>query len=256
MLNFIQQKKKSAEFKFDRFKLVRSMSGNWVALRHELTRSMGYPTSPIRVPGFPRDFAIRPNFWDLDVFRLVFIKRELDDHLPLNPSLIIDGGANIGLTTAFYAQRFPRCKVIAVEPSESNIEILKMNCAAFPNIEVLKGGLWSSSGTLNIVNPGDTSIRFKCGPADPGDKDSFQAFTVQEIIKSSGFERCDLLKLDIEGAEMNLFEVSRNWISSVDAVLVEIHGPQAQAAVAKACPQVEYEVIDCGEKKLIRQRQS
>ena len=256
MLNFIKYKKKSAEIKLERFNEVRGVCGTWGALQYELSRSLGNPTNPVRVPGFPRDFALRPNVYDNEVFRLIFIHKELDDQLPSNPSLIIDGGANIGLSTAFYAHRFPRCKVIAVEPSEANLQVLRINTAAFSNVQVLKGGLWSSSGTLRIVNPEGTSLGYRCGPAEPGDKDSFRAYTVQEVIESSGSERCDLLKLDIEGAETNLFETSKEWISRVQAVLVEIHGPKAQAAVTHACPEAEFEVATCGEKKLIRHRKS
>jgi FkbM family methyltransferase len=47
--------------------------------------------------------------------------------------LIIDCGANIGLSTIWHARQFPEARIIAVEPGQSNLEIAAKNLAAYPN---------------------------------------------------------------------------------------------------------------------------
>ena len=53
---------------------------------------------------------------------------------------------------------------------------------------------------------------------------SFRAYTVDEILDESGFDRIDILKIDIEGAEKEVFEgdVGR-WISRVNLLVLELH---------------------------------
>jgi hypothetical protein len=81
-----------------------------------------------------------------------------------------------------------------------------------------------------------------------------RAYTVSEIIGLSGIQRCDLLKLDIEGAEKQLFEKGEDWLALVNAILVEVHGEQAHAAIQAACPLDSWHYRDCGEKLLLCRR--
>ena len=51
-----------------------------------------------------------------------------------------------------------------------------------------------------------------------------EAVTMQEVIEASGFPRIDLLKIDIEGAEVELFKGDTEWLSRVGAIAIEFHG--------------------------------
>ncbi len=242
-------------FKARRLRQWSRVLGAWEAARFEAAWTLRPPRVRVRVPGFPAPFVMRRAGSDLSVFETVFIDRELDLPLPCEPRLIIDGGANIGLSTAFFAGRYPGATVLAVEPDAANVELLQVNCAAFPNVRVLRGGLWSSSGHLRIVNPADPPWSFRCEPAEPGEPGSLRAYTLEEALALSGHERCDLLKLDIEGAERRLFEnPARSWIHRIDAVLVEVHGEGTMSVIENACPADEYDFSSRGEKVLIRPR--
>jgi hypothetical protein len=122
----------------------------------------------------------------------------------------------------------------------------------FDNVTLVEGGLWSHSGLLRIENPEDDSWSFRCVPADGPGEGVFSAFTVGEIIDRSGADRCDLLKLDIEGAEANVFAPGAlDWLDRVDAILVEVHGDEALANVTAACPETLFDCSRTGEKLLL-----
>jgi hypothetical protein len=78
----------------------------------------------------------RPNTSDKDAFEQIFIEREyscLDDLS--NVDLVIDCGANVGYSAAYFLTRFPNCKVICVEPDFSNFKLLEKNLAPFASMQ-------------------------------------------------------------------------------------------------------------------------
>ena len=242
-------------YKIRRMRRWAQIVGLWQALRFEIVWSLTFAHVYVRVPGYRQPFLIRRHTSDYSVFETVFVEKEFEQHLPSNPRLIIDGGANIGLSTAFYAQRFPEALIVAVEPSSENLSLLAINCDAYQNVQVLAGGIWNRSEFLRISNPNAAAWSFRCEPAAEGTEGAFRAYTVQEIINLAQLERCDLLKLDIEGAEEQLFsEFADQWLARVDAILVEIHGAKCRSAVEAACPIEKFERTPCGEKFLIRRR--
>jgi FkbM family methyltransferase len=225
------------------------------AVRFELDWLLGTREINARVKGYPEPFVLRRGDSDEWVFDTVFVQHELEVLLPRSPALIIDGGANIGLSTAYYARRYPDAQIIAIEPDAANCAALLRNCAAFTNVRLLQGGLWPESGWLRLVNSEAASWSFKCEPSSEGAPGAFRAFSMRDVLDLSGASRCDLLKLDIEGGEAELF--SRNvsdWLHRVDAILVEIHGEKAAQAVRSACCETEFASREAGEKLLLQRR--
>ena len=231
------------------------MIGFYEALRFELAWSLRPNTVNVKVPSFPSRFALRRFSSDISVFSQVFIGAELAIYTPPSPRLIIDGGANIGLVSAYYAVKYPDAEVIAVEPSADNYDALRHNCARLPNVRVIRGGLWHSSGFLRITNLDGPTWGYRCEAVEEGTNDSFRAYTIDEVIDLSEHGCCDLLKLDIEGAEEAMFaEDANRWISRVDAILVEVYSEAGMEAIAAGCPDDAFEQKKCGEKLLLRQR--
>jgi len=242
-------------YKLKRLNRWSSIFGLLEAIRFEAAWSCKLQRVKIRVPGYRNPFLLRRGTSDLSVFETVFVKREFEWYVPTEPRFIIDGGANVGFSTAFFANRFPGARVIAVEPSNENVSMLRTNCQGLENITVVEGGLWPVSGFLRIANPNDPAWSFRCEMTQENAEDAFPAYSVGDIIDRSGFQRCDLLKLDIEGAEEQLFSESHDWLARVDAILVEVHGDKALAAVKDACPVSQWEYKECGEKLLILPRE-
>jgi FkbM family methyltransferase len=241
-------------YKLRRIILLSRLMGFSNAIKFELAWSLKQPQVQVKLPQYPTPFEIRRNESDYSVFSTIFLDRELDEFLPPSPQLIIDGGANVGYSTAYYANRYPQAKIIAIEPSSENCRRIRQHCAAFENVTSIEGGLWNESGFLHIANPEDPAWAYRCELVDRPAADTFPAFTMAQVIASSGKARCDLLKLDIEGAEEQLF-TSGDWVDRVDAVLVEVHSDAALAAIkAKSAG---FNSSYCGEKLLlVRQERS
>jgi len=197
--------------------------GPWTGLHafYALHRDADVPV-PVRVgTGAPPLWA-RPRSSDVETFEQVFIDREYDTPLPFSPELILDGGANVGCASVYFARRYPRARIIAVEPDPSNAALLRRNVASYP-VEVIQAGIWSRQTHLRIENPGDDFWAFRVIESEPG-PDTLPAVTIAELLERSGADRIDVLKLDIEGAEREvLTDGYRDWIEHVRVLVVELH---------------------------------
>ena len=55
--------------------------------------------------------------------------------LPSKPDVIVDLGANIGLSLALFSERYPEARIYGFEPAPDHFEILQLNIAARPNVK-------------------------------------------------------------------------------------------------------------------------
>jgi FkbM family methyltransferase len=240
---------KSLMFKLDRMAELTRLVGLIKALEFEVMWSTRRPEIEISLTGFSGSFIIRRFSSDINVFSSVFIDRELETYLPEDPRFIIDGGANVGYTTAFYAQRFPNTTIIAVEPSKSNLTQLRRNCSGYNNVVFLEGALWPVFTPVGIVNPEAESWSYQVEAGD--DSSSVQGYPIEDIMRIYSIKEIDLLKLDIEGAERFLFESEfGRWLPCVKAIVVEIHNEEARAAIEGACNSEDFHKTKSGEKLL------
>lgn len=179
-------------------------------------------TTKITLPGFKVPVLVRLGTSDIGAFNKIFLRKEYDIPLQLNPRLIIDGGANVGYASVFFANKYPRARIIAVEPEESNYRLLKENTSAYPNITPVKGALWYKETTLNIKSlPVDSKWDFKVEGADSKGGGQVKSFVLDKL---SNHEQIDILKLDIEGAEKEVFSQNYEiWLDKVKVIIVELH---------------------------------
>ena len=100
---------------------------------------------------------IRINTTDWEFFAEVFIGKDYDlGFLNLHPGTIIDGGANVGYASVFFAITYPQARIFAVEPEESNFEMLLKNVRYYRNIIPIHAALWHREEELQIL---DTSAK-------------------------------------------------------------------------------------------------
>lgn len=144
---------------------------------------------------------------------------------------VIDLGANIGLASLYLAHHSPKCRILSVEPNPKNYELLVRNLSTLSisgRCRTLRAAAW---GTHRHLSP---------DPEVPADRfDSFtlresllgathdsgvEGLTMRQILEYAGFDRVDLLKVDIEGAEAQLFSGNDlEWLSRVGAIAIEFH---------------------------------
>jgi FkbM family methyltransferase len=180
-------------------------------------------------PDIKYPFCLRLPSSDIKVFKQVFVDHEYNFDVRRNPKVIVDAGANIGLASIYFSNRFPESKIIAIEPEESNFEILKMNAEPYSNIISVRGALWDENKEINLVDPGFGKWGFMTQEEDIIERSLgeichiVQGMTVDTIMKDQGIENIDILKLDIEGAEREVFSDSSSWIGKVDSLIIELH---------------------------------
>jgi FkbM family methyltransferase len=169
--------------------------------------------------------ALRPGAGDIFVLFEVLMDQCYDIlHTVLVPdevNVIVDCGANIGITSLFLASRYPNARIYSIEPNPENFELLKRNTAGEPNIVAIHGA---------IVGVPRTSVRLTTHKAawenfitEDDEGLEVPAVTIEQICTDYRLSRVDLLKVDIEGAEKEMFENS-SFLRRVGFVIVELHG--------------------------------
>ena len=92
-------------------------AGLFLAARSRLSgRKMEVATG---VPGVLHPVRLRVRTTDIGMCHEILIKRSYRNDLPAAPEVIIDAGANIGLTSIFFANEYPNARIIAIEPEAS-----------------------------------------------------------------------------------------------------------------------------------------
>jgi FkbM family methyltransferase len=109
------------------------------------------------------------------------------------------------------------------------LNFLKINIGPYDNITPIRGALWYENKRINLVDPGLGKWGFMTQAQDSAEKrfgetlHEVQGMTVDTIMKEQGIEHIDILKIDIEGAEREVFRDPSSWVSKVDALIVELH---------------------------------
>lgn len=165
--------------------------------------------------------SIRASQSDRFVFRQIFGDEELNIPLKVKPTSIIDAGANIGLASIYFALKFPEAKIIAVEPEQANFNLLVENASAFQTIKPVFGAVWPRKELLAIAGTHGGECAYFVDNKSSGP--SVQSWTVPELLDQLPGGRADLVKIDIEGAELDLFSGDTAWLRQVRTLMVETH---------------------------------
>jgi FkbM family methyltransferase len=181
----------------------------------------------VRVPGYEQPLHLRLRSSDITVFQSIFLEHEYDIVLSKTPRVIVDAGANVGFTSVWYANKYPNATIIAIEPEKRNFEILQKNIAGYKNVKALRAALWKENKRVSIVDPGLGSWAFRVHEPEeresPNDTSLTQAFTLGYIMSLFGLAHVDILKVDIEGSEKEVFENSSPWIDRIGVIVIELH---------------------------------
>jgi FkbM family methyltransferase len=173
-----------------------------------------------------RKITLRRKTTDLACLEKVFIVGEYDSPFQISPGVIIDAGANIGMATLYFAQRYSDALIVAIEPEALNFEILRQNCENLRNVVLLKAALWPKRCNLTIANPTAESWMFRVADQLRGRENStlVRSITMHDLLCKMNINRVDLLKLDIEGSELELFsEQCREWLNKIHVIVIELH---------------------------------
>ena len=138
---------------------------------------------------------------------------------------IIDLGANIGLATIRFKTRFPDATVISFEPDPSIAAVFRRNVSfrKLSGVTLVEAAVAGMSGVRGFASDG----------ADGGHLQEMDGISRLEQVRAMTLssyltQSVDLLKIDIEGAEVEVLEECQGLLDKVDRVFVEVHSLKAK----------------------------
>jgi FkbM family methyltransferase len=211
-------------------------------------------TFRVRPRGFPAPLEMRGNdSSDADVFAQIFIAGEYEIIQGEQPLVIFDLGANIGLSSAWFLSRFPRAKVLAVEPDPENFALCRKNLAMFGDrAQTLLGAAWSRRTKLSLVRGSFRDGReWASQVAERADSDAnieVEGWDISSMLSLTGVKMVDLLKIDIEKGELELFSKGfEAWIPLVRTICIELHGKDCEEMFFAALRSFDFDLSHSGE---------
>lgn len=192
---------------------------------------------------------LRPRTSDFVVFEQIYVDREYEIELPRRLKTIFDVGANIGLASRVLGERFPNAHFICIEPDKDNFRILSENTKYLHEATLLNAAIWSHNTQLTIKGSGASS--FFISEESGG---NVEGVSISSLVEKYAIEHIDLMKIDIEGAEIELFASSSAWIDKVGILIIELHDrfrAGCRQALERAIAHRPYEIKESGESTII-----
>jgi FkbM family methyltransferase len=178
----------------------------------------------IKVNNLQHPFKMRNNPYDYATFEEVILQQTYNVPLNFLPQNIIDGGGNIGLTACYFATKYPGANIVSVEPDDDNFNVLSDNIKHYSNISAIKAGIWNKSAHLKITNTTAGNNAFTIEETDTPGAETLEAFSITAIMEKMKWSCIDILKLDIEGSEKEVFSAGfENWIPKTKVIIIELH---------------------------------
>jgi FkbM family methyltransferase len=166
--------------------------------------------------------TIRNNPGDIDAFEKIFVLCEYELPTKMEITSILDLGANIGLSACWFTRRFPEARIIAVEPDEANLAVLRKNMRNSDKIEARRAVVWNREGSFRISNPNDRPDSYRMAPCAADAPDAIEGLTVSGLCKRYG--NFDIIKIDIEGAEEQVIGTEpQPWFANCKMIVAEFH---------------------------------
>lgn len=177
-----------------------------------VTTLLGKPFEIVDALAF---LEMHEEIWERQIYRF---------HAARPDPFILDGGANIGLSLAYFKQAYPDSRIVAFEPDPAIFAVLERNLRrwGWTGVQLVPAALWTEAGSLPFYAEGSYGGRL----ARPDDPAGQIVSTVRLADYLAG--RVDFLKLDIERGETRVLEDCAARLGNVDRLFVEHHGAASE----------------------------
>lgn len=201
----------------------------WTLSKLDQKKHFGELPCPIFMKKLLFPINIRPGTQDIGTILNNVVREEYGQlYLSNSPKWMIDAGAYIGDTAAYFLSKYKNLKTICLEPNPSNFEMAKLNLQPYGDRAILlKKGLYSTNRSQHFS--GDQTGGSICSSGF-----EVECITISKILEHYLIPRIDILKMDIEGSEENIFSSKpENWLNKVGVLIVELHSPQIESLVLR-----------------------
>lgn len=171
---------------------------------------------------FGKKFKINSAFWYLHGLEELFYEETYKFNSLSNTPLIIDCGANTGLSVIYFKKLFPNSKITAFEPDIAIFNILKENLSVFGynDVELVNKAVWNKNGAIKFLASGGVGGRI----SENDDDKTVEMRTAR--LKDLLNAKIDFLKIDIEGAEYDVLDDCKNNLKNVKNIFIEYHSEE------------------------------
>lgn len=175
-------------------------------------------------PGIKSPMRLRLRTSDPGTYAGIILGAEYGFDLPFTPETIVDAGANIGLASIWFANKYPDARIFAIEAEEANFAQMALNVAPYPKIVPLHAALWNHDGEISVEQPEPDAPEYSFVTREKPERAGrpVRALTMRTLMREMAVDRIDLAKIDIEGAERQVF-ADPEWLADTRSVMVETH---------------------------------
>lgn len=156
-----------------------------------------------------------------DTFQEIF-KKGIYAFNSVNPNpIIIDCGANMGLSLLYFSLNYPSAKIYAFEPDQSVLECLEMNIKAYQmrNVELIKKAVWNKTEILEFYTDKGMGGRLLTNYLNQNPT-KVEAIRLKDFIAN---KQIDFLKMDIEGSEYDVILDCEPILKQIKNIFIEYH---------------------------------
>jgi FkbM family methyltransferase len=189
-----------------------------------------------RIPPLRHPLTIRRGTTDATAVTLSVIRENYAQFFPSGAvKLIVDAGAYIGDTAAWYLSTCPHATVVSLEPDDENFSLLDENCRAYgPRSIRRKAGIWPRDAFLRVLRTGEKDS-IEVHEVESGQPYDCLGLSPLRIMEEAGFDQIDILKCNIEGAEVPLFQDDfEPWLARTRSIYIQLHNRDAVDAAMAA----------------------
>jgi len=173
--------------------------------------------------------TLRPGTSDFRIVREIMVWREYvrPGFELASTNTVVDIGAQIGIFSSYAAKAVPRGRVLSFEPHPDNYRLLEQNrqLNSFANMMTFNRAVAETAGKheffASAFNTGGHSLY-----EQPGAAVRFEVETVrlEDVLKQQGIVAIDYLKIDCEGAEVEILRsLSVDLLHRVERIVMEVH---------------------------------
>jgi len=179
----------------------------------------------LMIPGTDIPLMLRIGTSDVEVFREIFVNLEYGWKFSSPPRVVLDVGGYTGQSAASSRTPTRRRRLSSSNQIRRTSKCFCITQRSSRTCPQYARRLWKESGSISLTDPGLGPWGLQVSEASDAlpVEDLIRAVTIDEIRKEFNLDRIDLLKVDVEGSEKEIFHSGDAWLPFVDVICIELH---------------------------------
>lgn len=196
--------------------------GLWLLINDSWKSRLRF-TAQIRYEGSILPFIFE-DASDFELFDEIFLNASYYFTAPLEEdAVIVDLGANIGVSSLFFSMKWPAATIHSVEPDPENFRRLTEMASHHQNQKLHHYAVWSESGKIQFFSDRRRGSSSSVHP-DGSNREAIEidAISLRDLLEQIGVKKVSILKFDVEGAEEEIFR-SFSDFKRIERLAGELH---------------------------------